>query len=204
MPSLLQEQNPEALLQRIQQESAKNQQLVGRFKLRGTGLKKLLGSIDLDIIVKQPHFIYLSIDSFFKQPARIVTYDGTQLYGLEEKKLEALLTLPVEPSELVELLLRDSNIDRKTIQKLIFENNTLKITYKAGHVLSFLINSHYEIQKRELRDNSDQLIYSVIYENFPHRFYLEARYKNQKHAMTLTSEDVKLNQGVFDDKLFRR
>ncbi len=204
MPGLLPEQNPEALLEKIQLVSEKNQQLAGHFKLRGAGLKKLLGSIDLDIIAQKPHFLYLSIESFFKQPARIVTYDGQKLYGLEEDKLEAILTLPIEPKELVEILLRDSQADPKNIRRLSIQDNTLLIIYRSGNQLSLRVSSAFEIQKRELRDPSGELIYSVSYENFPNLFYLEANYKNQKHAMTLTSQDVKLNQGVFNDQLFRR
>lgn len=204
MPSLLPEQNPEVLLQKLQLESAKNQQLVGHFKLRGTGLKKLLGSIELDIIVKQPHFFYLSVESFFKQPARVITYDGSQLYGIEERRLEALLTLPIGPEELIQVLLRGSEINLKEIKNLKLENTALKITNRSGNTLTLTFNSSYQVQKRELRDSSGELIYSVTYENFPHQFYLEARYKNQRHAMTLSSEDVKLNQGVFNEQLFRR
>lgn len=204
MPSLLPKQNPAILLEKIQFESAKNQQLVGRFKLRGTGLKKLLGSIELDIIAKQPHFLYLSIDSFFKQPARIVTYDGSKLYGLEEEKLESMLTLSIGPEELVEVLLRSSYVNPKEVKKISSESGKLEIIYRSGNILRLSINQDYQIQKRELEDSSHELIYSVTYEDFPRRFYLEANYKKQKHAMNLTSEDVKLNQGVFDEQLFRR
>lgn len=64
MPSLQTDTNPQVLLEKIQSNSAQNKQLSGRFRLRATGLKRLLGSIDLDIIAKQPHYLYLSIDSF--------------------------------------------------------------------------------------------------------------------------------------------
>lgn len=205
MPSLQTDTNPQVLLEKIQSNSAQNKQLSGRFRLRATGLKRLLGSIDLDIIAKQPHYLYLSIDSFFKQPARIVTYDGKKLYGIEEEKLESILALPIVPEELVEILLRTYAPDVKSIKKISTSQNTLQIQYRSGGYLTLTIDlPGLEIKKRELRDKTGELIYAVTYEDFPRNFYLEATYKNQKHAMTLSSEDVKLNQGVFDEQLFRR
>lgn len=204
MPSLFPNENPQSLLAKVQEVSAKNQQLVGRFKLRGTGVKRLLGSIELDVIAKKPHYLYLSIDSFFKQPARIVTYDGLKLYGLDEEKLDAILNLSITPEDLTQILLRGSDIHLKDIRKLTLESDILKITCRSGNQLSLWINPSFDIQKRELRDSSDQVIYAVKYENYPKHFYLEATYKNQKHAMSLTSQDATLNQGTFDEQLFRR
>jgi hypothetical protein len=204
MPSLFPNENPQSLLAKVQEVSTQNQQLSGRFKLRGTGIKRLLGSIDLDIIAQRPHYFYLSIDSFFKQPARIVTYDGTKLYGLDEEKLDAILNLDITPEELSQILLRNADIDPKNIKKLTLKDNVLKIILRSGSTLSLWLNSNFDIQKRQLRDNLDQVIYTVTYEDYPKRFYLEATYKNQKHEMSLTSQDVTLNQGVFDEQLFRR
>lgn len=204
MPSLFPNENPRSLLAKVQEVSAKNQQLVGRFKLRGTGLKRLLGTIELDVIAKRPHYLYLSIDSFFKQPARTVTYDGSKLYGLDEEKLDAILNLAITPEDLTQILLRSGDIHLKDIRKLTLENDVLKIIYRSGNQLSLLIGPRFDIQKRELRDSLDQVIYAVTYENYPQHFYLEATYKNQKHAMSLTSQDATLNQGIFDEQLFRR
>lgn len=204
MPSLFPNENPQSLLAKVQEVSSQNQQLVGRFKLRGTGIKRLLGSIDLDIIAKRPHYFYLSIDSFFKQPARVVTYDGSKLYGLDEEKLDAILNLDITPEELAQVLLRSADLSPKDIQKLELQDDTLKIKLRSGQELSLLINPSFDIQKRELRDSLEQVIYAVTYEDYPKRFYLEAIYKNQKHAMSLTSQDATLNQGVFDEQLFRR
>ena len=128
MPSLLPNENPQSLFAKVQQVSAQNQQLVGRFKLRGTGVKRLLGSVELDIIAKRPHYFYLSIDSFFKQPARIVTYDGSKLYGLDEEKLVAVLNLDITPEDLTQILLRSADISLKDIQKLTVQDDLLKIT----------------------------------------------------------------------------
>lgn len=189
----------------ILQSLPNNQQVSGHFQLRAMGLKKLLGKIDLDIIAKQPHYLYLSIDSFFKQPARIVTYDSHQLYGIEEEKLDDILNLAITPEELVEILLRNYSHRPKQIRKITPQSNSILIQYHSGNTLLLEIDTgKLQIKKRELRDSFNQLIYSVTYENFPYRFYLEANYKNKNHAMVLSSEDVKLNQGVFDEKLFRR
>lgn len=204
MPSLFHEENPQVLLNKVQQESSKNQQLVGRFKLRSTGVKRLLGSIELDIIAKKPHYLFLSIDSFFKQPARIVTYDGSKLYGIDEERLDAILNLTITPEELTQILLRSYDVSSQDVKKLSIEADTLHIAYRSGHTLKLSISSNYEIQKRELLDSFGQLIYAVTYEEFPKRFYLEATYKKQKHAMNLTSDDARLNQGSFDEQLFRR
>ena len=183
----------------------KNQQISGHFKLRGTGLKRVLGSIEFDVIAKDPHQLYLSIDSFFNQPARIVTYDGQNLYGIEEDKLEAILNLPIEPEELVEILLRNYSHNPKEIKKMSTKNNQIFILYHSENSLLLDIDPRsHDILKRELRNHSNQLIYSVTYEDFPKRFYLEANYKHKKHAMILSSEDVKLNQGTFNEQLFCR
>src|SRR3989338_6758491 len=180
-------------------------QLTGPFNLRGTGLKRLLGNIDLDIIAKNPHYIYLSIDSFFNQPARIVTYDGQNLYGIEEDKLEEMLSLPIEPEELVEILLRNYSPYPQEIEKIETQKNQVLVKYHSGNALTLDIDTKTnEIKKRTLINPLGKLIYTVTYEDFPKYFHLEANYKNKNHAMTLSGEDVKLNQGVFDEQLFRR
>lgn len=199
-------QHPKAdlVLNQLEKGSAQTKSLIGHFKLRGTGIKRLLGSIELDIIAKEPHFLYLSIESFFKQPARIITYDGSKIYGLSERHLDKILDLPLEPVDLVGILLRRVSIDRAQIKKLVAAKDSLTVQFRSGQKLELSYDTDYAITQRKLLDASGNLIYAVVYKQYPKEFYLEASHQDQKHGMTLTSQDVRLNEGSFDEQLFRR
>lgn len=195
----------QATLKKVLEVSSKNQQLVGHFQLKGTGLKRLLGSLEIDIIVKKPHYLYLAIGSFFKQPARIVTYDGSKLYGLSEERLDEILNLSITPSDLVDVLLRSLSLNQLEIQTLSVYDNKLIIFYHSGYQLTLFIDPlTFEIIARELRSPNQELIYFIEYKDFPKRFDLEARYHQKNHSMILSSQDTRLNQGDLNEQLFRR
>ncbi len=151
--------------------------LSGHFTLRAKGLKRLLGRVELDIIAQHPHRLYLSVGSFFGQPARVITYDGNQIYGVAEEQLEKITQIPVEAPELIDLLLR------RPPEGTSFETDPL-----TGQIT--------KIERKNL--------YSVNYAKFPQQYDFTVRHDNKTHTLTLTSSDVQINSGDFNEQLFRR
>ncbi len=152
-------------------------QISGHFTLKAKGAKRFLGRVELDIIAQNPHRLYLSIGSFFGQPARVITYDGAQIYGVSKEQLEEITQIPVEAPELVDLLLR------RPPKGSSFETAPL-----TGQIT--------KIEREGL--------YSVNYARFPEQYDFEVRHNNKTQALTLTSSDVQLNTGDFNEQLFRR
>ncbi len=197
--------DPYEILTGAQAACAQTKQVIGHYKLRGSGFKRMLGSVDLDIIAKKPAYLYLSIASFFGQPARVVTYDGKKLYGASDYSLDEILNMALSPEDLADVLLRSISVKKSDIRTVSSENGSLQLAYRAGQTLSLTIDPvTFEILTREFRDAEGELIYRVEYKDFPKRFDITARYKGSEHSMTLTSQDAQINQGNFDEQLFRR
>ncbi|MBL4818198.1 MAG: hypothetical protein JKY15_03060 [Deltaproteobacteria bacterium] len=195
----------EKILERVEEASQENIQLFGRFKIRSTGVKKLFGSVDMDMIARFPHKLYLSIDSFFGQPGRVVTYDGENIYGMSEAELQDITYLPVEPSEFIDLVLRRFTYRPGEVANLTVHGTNILVTYHSGDQASIKVDPKtFKILKRERRNARGELVYWMSYPNFPKRYGFEVLHDNELRSMTLSSKDAQLNEGTFNEQLFNR
>lgn len=170
----------------LAKESVTRRQMSGRFLARGVGLKRLLGAVEIDAIVQAPSSVYVSVRSFFSQPARTFVADGDSPI----LELEDILPIEISPHELVDVILGRVSAD---------SNEEVKLRHD-GVVLG-----------RTLTDKKGKLIYSVDYEDFrkideidvAHKWNFKARLNGDEHRFVLTADDVIFNGKPFGPETFR-
>ncbi|MBH1989485.1 MAG: hypothetical protein I8H75_06355 [Myxococcaceae bacterium] len=187
----------------LSQIGQENHHLIGHFKLQATGLKRFWGSFEFDVVAQDPHYLYLAVDSFFRQPAQIVRYNGISPPGSSKHDLQKALNLPIEASELVDIFLRRIGTDLEWAEARR-ESGRIQIPLPNQQNLWIELEQNGSLRKRTLTKGKDHLVYSVTYTRYPFEFELEVSYQNQIHKAILSSHDAKLNQGPIDEQLFHR
>jgi hypothetical protein len=99
-------------LQELLAESDSRLQMSGLFSARGVGLKRFLGSVEMEAIVQAPSSLYLSVRSFFSQPARVLKTSGEVL------DIQEMLPIQILPYELVDVILGRVSIGEGRVLEL--------------------------------------------------------------------------------------
>jgi hypothetical protein len=107
-------------LQRIHEQNNKRENLVALLEFRPKGVRRLFMSFDADAIFQAPDSFYMALRSFFEQPMRLLSFDGSRAYALDLSQADAprfgtstdpemlalqILSLPLKPSEVVDIFL---------------------------------------------------------------------------------------------------
>jgi len=222
---------PEIVLKKLEQEVAKRYQVSGTFVARSTGVKKLLGSIEVDLVAKTPQSLYISIRSFFNQPARVLATNDQLIYLLEMQdplnpkytvcpnngeEIETILPLPLTAEEVVEILLGIVSIKDKKINDIEIdyqgETYVAVLEDKQGSKTEITMSmSDNVVLKRARLDKSGRQIYTVVYEdfqeeegvNFAQRWNFEVNLKNKSYGVTLKGKSIRFNGELFDETTFQ-
>jgi Domain of unknown function (DUF4292) len=222
---------PEIVLQNLANEGQGRYQVSGTFMARSTGIKRLLGSVELDVVAKFPAFLHISVRSFFNQPARIFASNEQKMYLLEmldagtakyrveplsDRTVEEILSLPLSPKEIVEVLLGIAPVqDAKVLEvkldhvgklyTVTLRNLDSKVTEITARVLDHVIT------RRVQYDATGHKIYEVVYGdfslisgiNFSHRLDFTVSLKNKSYSVILKGESICFNGERFDDAIFQ-
>lgn len=221
----------ESLVKRLAKSYEQRRQMTGLFKATQRGVKRFLGSVEMDIAAKAPNFLYVSLRSFFNQPARVFSSDGTTNYLLEmsdpvnpvyrtcpvsSTELEKFIFLPLSPKEAVEVLLGGVRVKESQIKDLVVDENrdryTLSFQNEAGLRVEILAKlSDDVILERSFSDKQGQLVYHVKYDNFDvvdgvqiaKNLYFDVHVRGKVHQVRLEAKELNLNGEDLDDTAFR-
>ncbi len=221
----------EIILQKLACEGKRRYQVSGTFMAKSTGIKGLLGSVELDVVAKVPAFLYISIRSFFNQPARIFAANSEQMYLLEmldsaaphymvqpvsNQIIEEILSLPLSPKEVVEVVLGIAPVENAKVLDVQLDHTgelyTAKLQNLSGRVTEITARVLDHVLVRRTQYNiAGQKIYEVVYHDFSvisgidfsHRLDFDVNLKNKSHSVILKGESIHFNGERFDDATFQ-
>lgn len=222
---------PEIILRNLADEGLRRYQVSGTFTAKSTGIKRLLGSVELDIVAKVPAFLYVSLRSFFNQPARIFAANGQKMYLLElldggapsyrvepvsDRAIEETLSLPLCPKEVIEVILGIAPVKDAQVLEVKLDQNGELYTVKLKNLNDKLTDitarvSDHVIMRRTQYDAAGQKMYEVVYSDFSvisgidfsHRLDFTVNLKNKSYSVILKGEDIRFNGERFDDATFQ-
>ena len=222
---------PEVVLQNLAKEGKRRYQVSGTFVAKSTGIKRLLGSVELDVVAKVPAFLHISVRSFFNQPARIFAANNEQMYVLEmlgtaepnyvvqpinSKVIEEILSLPLSPQEVVDVVLGIAPVQDAKVLDLKLSHTgefyTARLQNKEGKMSEITARAvDHVLMQRTQYDAAGKKIYEVVYRefcvvsgiDFSHRLDFEVNLKNKSHSVILKGESIRFNGELFEDAIFQ-
>ena len=222
---------PEIILQNLAAEGQRRYQVSGTFMAKSSGIMRLLGSVELDIVAKVPAFLYISVRSFFNQPSRIFAANEQKMYLLEmldgaapiyraepvsDKVIEEILSLPLSPKEVVEVILGIAPVQDAQVLEVKLDHTgqlyTVKLQNLTGKVAEITARVlDHVITRRTQYDAAGQKTYEVVYGDFSaisgicfsHRLDFAVNLKNKSYSVILNGESIHFNGERFDDATFQ-
>lgn len=221
---------PEIILKKFNADAKKRYQISGTFVANATGIKRLFGSVNLDIVAQAPTSLYLSVRSFFNQPARVIATNGIMVHCLETssagtpnyfkhavdgKEIAELIPLPLTVNEVVEVMLGIVDTKKLTVTNIEMDYRgenylvTLRNQKKNITELTVRIVDNVILNRRQ-KDANNNEIYSVAYDDFhsvkgidwAHRWNFTVKLKNKSYGVTIKGESIDFNGKLFDEDTF--
>lgn len=204
--------------------------LSGRYKAKATGLKQFLGSVDVIFALQQPSSFYISVPSFFGNPARIVASDGRTIYLLDlstgnpnyttlpstSAALDEWLGLKIEPRDFVDALLGVVELEGASLvdAQIIRRNKRYraKLRYpNQTHATLELDSDTDDLLLVDVSDAHGRLLHQVSYGNyrdidgqrFPAQIRIYMKSDTQSIELVLLSEELVFDETPFDASTFQ-
>jgi hypothetical protein len=230
MPYRPQIKSLDSIMQNLAREGSRRSQVKGTFWAKATGIKRLLGSIELDVVAQAQDKLYISQRSFFNQPARVLSTDGAQVYvlelgdvqapkyavhGVDRESLEEFLELPLAPFEVVQVLLGVAPVEGAQpveLKETGPDTYQLRLRQPSGMETQIVARAADDVLlERALFDLQGKQIYRVHYQDFrvlegvefAHRFEFEVNLKGRTHGVILGASDIVLGGELLGIETFR-
>lgn len=217
------------LAARLKSRCQTRKQLSGLLTLRATGLKRFLGSVDIDVVAQAKNRIYLGVRSFFGSTQTAFASDGIRQYifdlsdvahpryvvePLDKKNVDDVLLVPITPEDLVSILLGNLPNDSARLTHLS-DNHDGTFTLLFERKKSEWIDIVYRVQDDAvlswvLRDENKNPRYQVHMRDFRRVQNTEfafgwdviADMNGEKHEVRLRMRDADWNGELFGNETF--
>lgn len=212
--------DPQRSIRIMEEIDSYNQELVqlkASMEVRGRGVVGNLTSEQVDVVLKAPNYLYLSLRSFFGPPSLILTaneehitmmdFSSRETEAYKVMKLDGnssvkLFGMDLYPHQLLNLLLARVPLDKARDVEISIRDERILISAQLPDGFSF--SSEFDRRLRRVIATSianDSMSFTARYDNFqpssgiyfPRSIVFWAKNLSQRLSLSILMQDIELN-----------
>jgi len=215
---------------RLEGQCAARKQVVVKLKANSYGIKRLIGSVELQLIAQSPDQLFLEARSFFDQPMLVLTSNGKEVNWLDLRdpsgprfgtetanstRVVDIFGVELTPLEVISLALGTPPIYDAQVEDIQFDADkniySASFMQKNGRKIRCAFRTVDDtISSCAVYKTNGELVYDLLYEDFrrvgllqvAHRWILKVRQNNEENRLKLVALDLQFNSDMFPESTF--